>query len=57
MNADLTQLLKIAKNIEMSDPQKNEQRISFAYGSAKIENENVTRDMVEQVVKGGIENR
>ncbi len=37
--------------MQMSDPQKTQQRISFAYGTAKIENENITREMVEKVVR------
>lgn len=51
MNASLQKLLETARSVRMSEPQKTEQRISFAFGTTKIENENVTRDMVAQAAK------
>jgi hypothetical protein len=33
----------------MSDEQRNEQRNSFVYGNTKIENSNVTRELVEEI--------
>ena len=48
MNASLTQLVEQARKVQMTEPQKAQQRISFAYGTAKIENDDVTREMVEQ---------
>ncbi|SDE72504.1 hypothetical protein PUH89_02710 [Rhodobacter capsulatus] len=48
MTQSLNQLLKLARSVSMTEPQKTLQRISFAYGTAKIENENVTREMVER---------
>ncbi|MDD8022088.1 MAG: hypothetical protein PHX82_03125 [Paracoccaceae bacterium] len=48
MNERLNHLIEIARGVRMTEPQKTEQRISFAYGTAKIENDNVTREMVER---------
>jgi hypothetical protein len=33
----------------MNDEQRNEQRNSFVYGNTKIENSNVTRELVEEI--------
>jgi len=35
----------------MSAGERDQQRLSFAYGTAKIENSNVTRSMVEDAAK------
>lgn len=51
MSKKLNVLVEQARNIKMSDPEKAEQRISFAYGSANIENENITKEMVEKLAK------
>ncbi len=51
MNASLERLVERARSVRMTEPQKAEQRISFAFGTAKIENENVTREMVVQAAK------
>jgi len=48
MSKSIEQLVKMAKQVRMSEPQKLQQRVSFAYGTAFIENENVTREMVEK---------
>lgn len=48
MNVALEKLIESARSVRMTEPQKTEQRISFAFGTAKIENDNVTRDMVQQ---------
>lgn len=41
-------LLEAARNHELSDAEKEEQRRSFAYGNAKIENPRITREMIDQ---------
>jgi len=46
MNKRITKLVKAARKVRMTEQEQYEQRVSFAYGSAKIENENVTRKMV-----------
>ena len=51
MNISLQKLVESARGVRMTEPQKTEQRISFAFGTTKIENENVTREMVERAAK------
>ena len=46
MSDALTQLLEAAKKIQMTETQEEEQRQSFAYGNANIENELVTRETI-----------
>jgi hypothetical protein len=41
-------LLEHAKRIKMSAEHKEAQRRSFAYGNANIENEAVTREMIDE---------
>lgn len=48
MSNALAQLLSAAKRLKMTEDQKEEQRQSFAYGNAHIENELVTRKTVAQ---------
>jgi hypothetical protein len=46
--ADLTSLLDQARRVQMSPADKEEQRRSFAFGNANIENERVTRETVNK---------
>jgi hypothetical protein len=46
MTSSIQNLIERARKVQMTEPQKVEQRISFAYGTTKIENKNVTREMV-----------
>ena len=48
MSKDLTQLLEAARSVPFSEAQREEQRRSFAYGNAKIENPLVTRKTVDE---------
>ncbi len=48
MTEKLTALLKRARGVKMTVAQKEEQRRSFAYGNTKIENDRVTRKMVNE---------
>jgi hypothetical protein len=48
-NTEITILLEKAKRITMSPREREEQRRSFAYGNANIENEAVTKDVIEEV--------
>jgi hypothetical protein len=45
--ANLASLLEKAKKVEMTAAEKEEQRRSFAYGNANIENERVTKETVD----------
>lgn len=47
----LAKLLEVARKITMTDAEREEQRISFAYGSAKIENDLVTEEMVRDAAR------
>jgi len=44
-------LLEKAKKIQMTDAQKEEQRRSFAYGNTKIENDLITREMIDEAAE------
>jgi hypothetical protein len=43
----LSDLIEKAKKVSMSDADKEAQRRSFAYGNAHIENNRVTREVVD----------
>lgn len=45
---DFEKLVEMARKIEMTPTQLREQRRSFVYGNTRIENENVTREMVDE---------
>jgi len=51
MQESISKLVEIAKTVRVSDEQKNEQRNSFVYGNTKIENDAITREMVEKLSK------
>lgn len=51
MPAELRKLLDAAQAVPMSNHDKEEQRRSFAYGNAKIENDRVTKEMVGREAK------
>jgi hypothetical protein len=51
MTSSIQNLIERAREVQMTEPQKVEQRISFAYGTTKIENENVTREMVARAAQ------
>jgi hypothetical protein len=46
MPNDFDRLLELARDVKVSSESKERQRISFAYGNANIENEDVTRETV-----------
>lgn len=46
---NLSRLIELAKGVHMNDEQRNEQRNSFVYGNTKIENNNVTRELVDEI--------
>ena len=48
MTERLELLLKKAKKIRMTDAQQEEQRRSFAYGNTKIENDLISREMIDE---------
>ena len=48
MGNKLTALIDRARKVKMSGAQREEQRRSFVYGNTKIENERITREMVDE---------
>jgi hypothetical protein len=48
---EFANLLEKAKGIRMSTRDHEQQRRSFAYGNANIENEAVTRDLIADVAE------
>lgn len=48
MSEDLTKLLEAARSVPFSDAQREQQRRSFAYGNARIENPRITRRTVDE---------
>lgn len=46
---NLSRLVELAKGVHMNDAQRNEQRNSFVYGNTKIENKEVTKELVEEI--------
>lgn len=49
MTKELKKLLEMAKNVEMSPKQQEEQRRSFAYGNTKIENKKITKKSMNRI--------
>ena len=45
----LSRLIELAKGVHMNAQQPDAQRNSFVYGNTKIENSNVTRELVEEI--------
>jgi hypothetical protein len=48
MNEKLATLIEMARSVRMSRRESEEQRRSFAYGNTKIENDRITREMVNE---------
>lgn len=48
MEDQLQKLIDASRGRSMSDAEKEAQRRSFAYGNAHIENDRVTREMVDE---------
>ena len=48
MTKKLTALIERARAVKMTGEQREKQRRSFAYGNTKIENDLVTRAMVDE---------
>lgn len=46
--ADLQALIEAARHVEMTDDDREAQRRSFVYGNTRIENERITRDLVDR---------
>jgi hypothetical protein len=51
MSENIEKLINAARGREMSGAEKEAQRRSFAYGNAHIENDRVTREMVNKAAE------
>tara|TARA_R110002096_G_scaffold13334_3_gene47339 strand:- start:1417 stop:1611 length:195 start_codon:yes stop_codon:yes gene_type:complete len=47
-NHALDRLIELARSIEMTESQREAQRRSFVYGNTKIENDRITRELVDE---------
>ena len=47
----LSQLIEKARAVKMSSRDREEQRRSFAYGNTKIENDLITREMIDEAAE------
>jgi hypothetical protein len=48
MNQETGKLLEMARRVEMTPEQAEQQRRSFAYGNTKIENDAITWDTINK---------
>lgn len=48
MSDDLAQLIEAARKAPFTAADREEQRRSFAYGNAKIENARITRETIDE---------
>jgi hypothetical protein len=46
MATSISQLIEMAKAVQVSDAQREEQRRSFVYGNTAFENRRITKEMV-----------
>ena len=51
MNDKLDELIERAKKKEMTAAEKERQRRSWAYGTAKLENDDITRELIDQAAE------
>ncbi|HEX8664419.1 MAG TPA: hypothetical protein VF744_10355 [Beijerinckiaceae bacterium] len=49
MNESLRRLIALASKVEMTPEDRERQRRSFAYGSARIENDRITQELVKEI--------
>lgn len=48
MTEELKQLIEVARRVNPTPAQREEQRRSFAYGNTAFENSRITREMVDR---------
>jgi hypothetical protein len=51
MSEELNRLIEMARKVDMSEADKEQQRISFAYGNTRIENDDITWDTVKKAAE------
>ena len=48
MSDELKDLIEKSRHVQMTPEEKERQRRSFAYGNAKIENDRITRELIDR---------
>ena len=48
MSNELEDLIEKSKSVRMTPEEREEQRRSFAYGNSKIENDRITREIIDR---------
>jgi hypothetical protein len=51
MSPELLELIERARKVDMSEEDKENQRISFAYGNTRTENDDITWDTVKKAAE------
>jgi hypothetical protein len=51
MSPELLELIERARKVDMSEEDKENQRISFAYGNTRTENDDITWDTVKRAAE------
>jgi hypothetical protein len=51
MSDELSRLLEMARRVQMTPAQEEEQRRSFAYGNTKLENDAITMDTINKAAE------
>lgn len=48
MSHNISRLIEMAKAVRVTEADREEQRRAFAYGNTALENEHITREMVDR---------
>ena len=51
MTKDMNELIERSRSIRMSEDDRERQRRSWAYGTAKLENEDITRELIDEAAR------
>ena len=52
MTENISRLIEMAKKAEVTPAQKEAQRRSFAFGNTAIENDDITRELIDRAAVG-----
>jgi len=52
MAEELKKLIELARKVEMTPQEHEQQRRSFAYGNTHFENERITKETVDRAAEG-----
>jgi len=51
MSTDLDELLELARHLPVSQEERQAQRLSFAYGNARLSDPRITRDSIKEAAE------